>query len=298
MRIKTASQLPSHDNLTALVSDTTNRRRTKTLSGCALQEHTPIRITSPLPTLNPGEFTSLHRHRANLRLHHVIPHAHHLSPRALWRLRKPTHCLDFSIISLFLYPSTFCQTITQPPVADLVTCARACRARRDAESKATPLIASSTQQLQLTFAQPQPEPHNNHSTVTMSGENASGSPGGDRNEAPAGGAEHLNIKVTDNNNEVFFKIKRSTKLEKLMNAFCERQGKSMSSVRFLFEGQRVQPTDTPDTVSLLLPSLSSPNWLYSLLTWPLLLDLVSDEPLPSQISSCLLTSCRRLKQHH
>jgi small ubiquitin-related modifier len=84
----------------------------------------------------------------------------------------------------------------------------------------------------------------------MSGEQESGSPAGERSEAPAGaGAEHLNIKVTDNNNEVFFKIKRSTKLEKLMNAFCERQGKSLTSVRFLFEGQRVQPTDTPDTVS-------------------------------------------------
>ena len=72
-----------------------------------------------------------------------------------------------------------------------------------------------------------------------------------QNEAPAAGgnSEHLNIKVTDNNNEVFFKIKRSTKLEKLMTAFCERQGKTISSVRFLFEGQRVQPGDTPDTVS-------------------------------------------------
>ncbi|KAK3362797.1 putative ubiquitin-like modifier [Lasiosphaeria hispida] len=71
-------------------------------------------------------------------------------------------------------------------------------------------------------------------------------------DAPVGGAgapEHLNIKVTDNNNEVFFKIKRSTKLEKLMTAFCERQGKTIASVRFLFEGQRVQPADTPDTVS-------------------------------------------------
>ncbi|KAH6660233.1 ubiquitin-related domain-containing protein [Truncatella angustata] len=83
----------------------------------------------------------------------------------------------------------------------------------------------------------------------MSGENESGSPAGERSEAPAG-AEHLNIKVTDNNNEVFFKIKRSTKLEKLMNAFCERQGKSMTSVRFLFEGQRVQPTDTPDSLEM------------------------------------------------
>lgn len=72
---------------------------------------------------------------------------------------------------------------------------------------------------------------------------------GEPQEAPAQ-PEHLNIKVTDNNNEVFFKIKKSTKLEKLMGAFCERQGKALSSVRFLFEGQRVQPTDTPDTLEM------------------------------------------------
>lgn len=84
----------------------------------------------------------------------------------------------------------------------------------------------------------------------MSDTHENGSPNAERNEAPAAAAEHLNIKVTDNNNEVFFKIKRSTKLEKLMNAFCERQGKSITSVRFLFEGQRVQPTDTPDTVRI------------------------------------------------
>lgn len=61
--------------------------------------------------------------------------------------------------------------------------------------------------------------------------------------------EHLNIKVTDNNNEVFFKIKRTTQLKKLMDAFCERQGKTPSSVRFLFDGQRVNPTDNPESVS-------------------------------------------------
>ncbi|KEY71618.1 hypothetical protein S40285_06145 [Stachybotrys chlorohalonatus IBT 40285] len=82
----------------------------------------------------------------------------------------------------------------------------------------------------------------------MSGEYENGSPA-ERQEAPAN-SEHLNIKVTDNNNEVFFKIKRSTKLEKLMTAFCERQGKALSSVRFLFEGSRVQPTDTPDQLEM------------------------------------------------
>lgn len=81
-------------------------------------------------------------------------------------------------------------------------------------------------------------------------------PQNDSAGAAGPGSEHLNIKVTDNNNEVFFKIKRSTKLEKLMSAFCERQGKTLSSVRFLFEGQRVQPQDTPDTVSFF--SLSAP----------------------------------------
>ncbi|KAJ9627962.1 SUMO protein smt3 [Taxawa tesnikishii (nom. ined.)] len=62
--------------------------------------------------------------------------------------------------------------------------------------------------------------------------------------------EHLNIKVTDNNNEVFFKIKRTTQLKKLMDAFCERQGKTPSSVRFLFDGQRVNPTDNPESLDM------------------------------------------------
>jgi hypothetical protein len=72
-----------------------------------------------------------------------------------------------------------------------------------------------------------------------------GSPAQKPEEGPV---EHLNIKVTDNNNEVFFKIKRTTALRKLMGAFCDRQGKNLASVRFLFDGQRVQPDDSPDTV--------------------------------------------------
>ncbi|KAI7787040.1 hypothetical protein LA080_001132 [Diaporthe eres] len=87
-------------------------------------------------------------------------------------------------------------------------------------------------------------------TAAMSSDqHENGSPTAERPEAPAQ-TEHLNIKVTDNNNEVFFKIKKSTKLEKLMGAFCERQGKTVNSVRFLFEGQRVQPNDTPDTLEM------------------------------------------------
>lgn len=64
-------------------------------------------------------------------------------------------------------------------------------------------------------------------------------------QAPA-----LNIKVTDDNNELMFKIKKSTKLEKLMEAFCDRHGKAPDSVRFVFEGRRVQGYDTPEKLEM------------------------------------------------
>ncbi|KAL9130606.1 MAG: hypothetical protein Q9217_001266 [Psora testacea] len=82
----------------------------------------------------------------------------------------------------------------------------------------------------------------------MSDREQSSSGAGNPDEQPK--SEHLNIKVTDNNNEVFFKIKRTTALSKLMNAFCERQGKTPSSVRFLFDGSRVNPTDSPDSLDM------------------------------------------------
>ncbi|KAF2658759.1 ubiquitin-like protein-like protein SMT3 [Lophiostoma macrostomum CBS 122681] len=77
-----------------------------------------------------------------------------------------------------------------------------------------------------------------------------GSPSNMQKPEDAGQSEHLNIKVTDNNNEVFFKIKRTTQLKKLMDAFCDRQGKNPASVRFLFDGARVQPTDNPESLDM------------------------------------------------
>lgn len=91
----------------------------------------------------------------------------------------------------------------------------------------------------------------------MSDRDQSPSAGGNPEDQPK--SEHLNIKVTDNNNEVFFKIKRTTALSKLMNAFCDRQGKNLQSVRFLFDGARVNPTDSPESVGHL--SLLTLSWI-------------------------------------
>lgn len=75
------------------------------------------------------------------------------------------------------------------------------------------------------------------------------SPAAEGHEAPAHD-EHLNIKVTDNNNELMFKIKKSTKMGKLMEAFCERHGKNVNAVRFLFEGTRITGSETPESLEM------------------------------------------------
>ena len=70
----------------------------------------------------------------------------------------------------------------------------------------------------------------------------------DQNEVPS---EHITLKVkSQDGNELFFKIKRGTQLKKLMEAYCSRNGVNPTTVRFLFDGQRIQDTDTPTDLSL------------------------------------------------
>uniref|UniRef100_A0A8D2H751 Small ubiquitin-related modifier n=1 Tax=Urocitellus parryii TaxID=9999 RepID=A0A8D2H751_UROPR len=67
-------------------------------------------------------------------------------------------------------------------------------------------------------------------------------------EKPNGGVEndHINLKVAGQDGSVVqFKIKRHTPLSKLMKVYCERQSLSMRQIRFRFDGQPINETDTP-----------------------------------------------------
>ncbi|XP_013358799.1 PREDICTED: small ubiquitin-related modifier 2-like [Chinchilla lanigera] len=56
----------------------------------------------------------------------------------------------------------------------------------------------------------------------------------------------INLKVAGQDGSVVqFKIKRHTALSKLMKAYCERQGFSVRQIRFQFDGQPINETDTP-----------------------------------------------------
>eukprot|EP00127_Corallochytrium_limacisporum_P004214 Clim_evm159s157 gene=Clim_evmTU159s157 len=61
----------------------------------------------------------------------------------------------------------------------------------------------------------------------------------------------INLRVKSNDGaSVHFRVKRSTQLKKLMTAYCERQGMSLNTVRFLYDGERVQNEDTPNSLQM------------------------------------------------
>lgn len=61
----------------------------------------------------------------------------------------------------------------------------------------------------------------------------------------------INLKVvTQDGNEIFFKCKMTTPLDKLMKAFCNRNGVAANSVRFLFDGNRINGTQTPSELDM------------------------------------------------
>ncbi|CAH1444364.1 unnamed protein product [Lactuca virosa] len=74
----------------------------------------------------------------------------------------------------------------------------------------------------------------------------------EEDKKPAGDqGAHINLKVKgQDGNEVFFRIKRSTQLKKLMNAYCERQSVDISSIAFLFDGRRLRAEQTPDELEM------------------------------------------------
>ncbi|XP_054351108.1 small ubiquitin-related modifier 2-like [Pongo pygmaeus] len=56
--------------------------------------------------------------------------------------------------------------------------------------------------------------------------------------------DHINLKVAGQDGSVV-QFKRHTPLSKLMKAYCEQRGLSMRRIRFCFDGQPINETDTP-----------------------------------------------------
>jgi small ubiquitin-related modifier len=63
--------------------------------------------------------------------------------------------------------------------------------------------------------------------------------------------DQISIKVVaQDGSEMYFKIKATTQFVKLMQAYCSRKEIAMSSVRFLFDSERVRPDQTPKELGM------------------------------------------------
>ena len=65
-----------------------------------------------------------------------------------------------------------------------------------------------------------------------------------RTTTPSDGS--INIRIRDQTGEeTFFKVKLTTKLDKVFNAYSTRKGVRATDLRFLYDGQRVRGDETP-----------------------------------------------------
>ncbi|KAI3804751.1 hypothetical protein L1987_26541 [Smallanthus sonchifolius] len=75
----------------------------------------------------------------------------------------------------------------------------------------------------------------------------------DEDKKPYAGdqAAHIILKVKgQDGSEVFFRIRRSTRLKKLMYAYCDRQSVELNSIAFLFDGRRIHGDQTPHELEM------------------------------------------------
>lgn len=50
--------------------------------------------------------------------------------------------------------------------------------------------------------------------------------------------------------ETYFKVKKTTRMEKVFNTYATRKGVQVAALRFLLDGQRVNADDTPTSLEL------------------------------------------------
>ncbi|KAL9187831.1 hypothetical protein ACHAXT_006209 [Thalassiosira profunda] len=70
-------------------------------------------------------------------------------------------------------------------------------------------------------------------------------------EAKPEGSEPITIRVRDQSGEeTYFKIKKSTKMQKVFETYAQRKGVQAASLRFLLDGDRIQADQTPKQLEM------------------------------------------------
>ncbi len=63
--------------------------------------------------------------------------------------------------------------------------------------------------------------------------------------------EYIKLKVVgQDSNEIHFRVKMSTQMGKLKKSYSERVGVPVTSLRFLFDGRRINDDETPKALEM------------------------------------------------
>mmetsp|Transcript_6484 Transcript_6484/g.6630 ORF Transcript_6484/g.6630 Transcript_6484/m.6630 type:complete len:183 (+) Transcript_6484:63-611(+) len=77
--------------------------------------------------------------------------------------------------------------------------------------------------------------------------------GGENDEEPAaeGGVDTITLRVRDQTgDEMLFKVKKATKMQKIFDAYASKRGMPTSSLRFMLDGERIKGDQTPKMMEL------------------------------------------------
>ena len=71
------------------------------------------------------------------------------------------------------------------------------------------------------------------------------------NDGGDGDASTVNLTITDpNGEEVYFKVKKTAKMRRLFQAYCKRLGVDHETMRFFYQGERINEESTPEELTL------------------------------------------------
>ena len=69
--------------------------------------------------------------------------------------------------------------------------------------------------------------------------------------ADEGETEYIKLKVVgQDSNEIHFRVKMTTTMAKLKKSYSERVGAPIASLRFLFDGKRINDKETPKSLEM------------------------------------------------
>ena len=64
-------------------------------------------------------------------------------------------------------------------------------------------------------------------------------------------SEYIKLKVVgQDSNEIHFRVKQTTQMGKLMKSYSERVGVPVTSLRFLFDGRRINDDESPSALEM------------------------------------------------